>query len=248
MTQTRVPAGVPTGGQFGASTRAEAGLALPGPGVGDPVLGEPPLVALDEAFHVGTLDAADRADWSYEGEGLSISLHPDDWAQIARLGGPTWTLTRPDGEPLRLVSWHDLDDDTRDAIRAWGAEQGWVEQQTVYRVTYLGMDDNGEDVICSFECATAEDAEAEAEGYEVDPEHPDTDFLVTSAWRPTARFPDQRISADCDPTDVLLAHYIREQRPDLDGVWWDDEYDPYALSAPRGVLVHDLDGYTRAPS
>lgn len=251
--QSRVGAGVPAGGQFAASARGEAAVGLldrepatapePAP---DPVLGEPALVTFDEVAHVGTLDATDRQDWSYEGEGLSVSVNPDDWSAIARLGdAPTWTLTRTDGEPLRFVSWHDLDPRARTAVRAWGTEQGWIAEKTVYRVTYLGMDDNGYDTICSFEATTAEDAEEEAALCDVDPDHPDTDFLVTTAWRPTADFPDRRIGRDDDPTDVLLAHYVREQRPDLDGVWWADAYAPESLSCPRGVLVHDLDGYRR---
>ena len=44
-------------------------------------------------------------------------------------------------------------------------------------------------------------------------------------------------------TDLVLGAYIADRRPDLDGVWWADRYDPESYSAPRGVIVHPLDRY-----
>ena len=35
------------------------------------------------------------------------------------------------------------------------------------------------------------------------------------------------------PCLIILPHYFQ-----TDGVWWDDNYDPYALSAPRGVIFN----------
>lgn len=236
MSVERVPVGVPTGGQFAACHRAESGVSLSG---GDPVLGDPVLVELDETYHVGTLAPGHRKALSYEGEGLSVSVHPEDWSQIARLGGaPTWVLRRPDGQPLRFVSWHDLDEVTRDRVRDWGAERGWVEQRQVWMASYYDEEWDGR---ASFSCATEEAAHAEVEDYE------DHDAAVESVlvWRPTTTFPDARISADDEPSDVLLAAYLREQRPDLDGVWWEDDYDPDRLSCPRGVLVGDPERYER---
>lgn len=226
MTRPRTPAGVPAGGQFTASARTEGGVILASP---DPVLGtDPPLVEFDEVYHVGTLDAADRKGGSYEGEGLSVSLHPDEWSQIAKLPGQTWTLERADGDPLRLVSWHDLDDVVR------GQARGWVRREEVY--VLRKWDDEYEQWL-SFEFLTREEAEAEAEFAE-------DDIASDVSWRATDDFPG-RVYTDVDCSDVLLAAYVRHERPDLDGVWWEDDYDPDVLSCPRGVLVHDLDRYER---
>jgi hypothetical protein len=205
----------------------------------DPVLGTPTLIGTGVVYHVGTLDRSDREDVSYEGDGLSVSVDPDDWASIARLPGHTWSLERHDGEPLRFVSWHDFDDEARDRVRAWAAEKGWVTQRDVQRLTYLDADTE--------ETVTAEFSSFDEACEEVDAQWLD-DYQINpvTVWRATDEFPERIAFRDqVDPTDVLLGAYIRENRPDLDGVWWADDHDPANLSAPRGVLVHDIDDYER---
>lgn len=238
---TAVPTDVPRdpGGRFAEYVSAPADdIDLPAV-VDDPVLGTPTLVGTGHVFHVGTLNAADREAVSYEGDGLSVSVDPDDWAQIARLPGDTWSLERPDGAPLRFVSWHDFDHESRDRVRAWAADKGWVAQRDIHRLTYVDAD-SGEDVTLDFDhfeeaCETVDDEFLD-----------DYQITATTAWRATHAFGERIAFRDqVDPTDVLLGAYIREHRPDLDGVWWADDHDPERLSAPRGVLVHDLDGYTR---
>ena len=233
-------------GRFGHTTRVEAAVRLTGAsphGPTDTLLGaEPPLVEHDGVFHVGTFEVADKQDWSYEGLGLSVSVDPDDWAHIARLPGPAWCVTRPDGGPLRFVSWHDLPDHARDRVRAWGADQGWLTQETRFRLTYF--DDEADCVVWS-DFSTRDEAADEAEAMDLDPDDPANSLTETLVWRPTAAFPDSRVDPEDDPTDVLLAHHVRLERPDLDGVWWNDTYAPESLSCPRGVLVHDLASYQR---
>lgn len=228
-----------SGGRFAEYATAEVtdvDLSDPAP---DPVLGEPTLVGVGTVFHVGTLNAVDRADWSYEGEGLSVSVDPDDWAGIARLSGDTWSMERPDGEPLRFVSWHDFDEEARNRVRTWAAEKGWVTERDIYRLTYTDADSGERTWV---DTATAEEAQDEVEVHYLD----DYEITATTAWRATTDFPERIAFRDqVDPTDVLLAAYIRENRPDIDGVWWADDHAPEVLSCPRGVLVHDLDGYDR---
>lgn len=199
------------------------------------------LVTFYEVFHVGTLNHADRADWSYEGDGLSVSVHPDDWAQIAKLGGPTWVLRKPEWEDLTFASWHDLTSEDRDALRQWAHARGWIEQRNISRVSW--EDDEWNDTM-TMDFDTEPEARAEADA-RVDEDEIDAHVEPVTVWRATDTFPDARMSRDIDPTDVLLAIYIRETRPDIDGVWWDDTYEPDLLSCPRGVLVHDLDRYER---
>lgn len=204
-----------------------------------PVFEHLPLTRVSAVHHVGTLEVADRKKQSYEGEGLAVSLDPDDWARIAKLPGQTWTLRRRDGESLRFVSFRDMRPEEVQKVRAWGQRNGWCEPRTVYRVHWY---DDELDQQVWMECDTKAEALEEQEARD-----PDELIAETIAWRPTEAFPDKRITSDCDPSDVLLAHYIREHRPDYDGVWWDDEYTPDALSCPRGVIVHPLDRYDIAP-
>lgn len=79
--------------------------------------------------HVGTFDPgrkAARLSRSYEGGiGLSMSVHPDDWTRIAKLGGaPTHWLTRNVGQDFRLLDAHAIEDDDRAEIEQWAVDNG----------------------------------------------------------------------------------------------------------------------------
>lgn len=191
------------------------------------------VVEREETFHVGTLNAHHRKNDSYEGDGLSVSDHPDDWAKIARLGGSTFTVSRVDGRALRFVSWHDVPETERDVLREWGRSRGWMEQVSVFQMTYY--DDEYERDMC-MEFATLEEAEEEA-GW-----RDDATIVTVSSWKATGLFPQERVD-DSDPSDLLLGVYLAAERPDIDGVWWEDEYAPHLLSCPRAVIVQPLDGY-----
>lgn len=58
-----------------------------------------PLVPLSTVYHSGTLDRrlSQTQHLSHEGHHLSVTTEPAAWQRIARLSGPTWTLTRPGG-------------------------------------------------------------------------------------------------------------------------------------------------------
>lgn len=71
-------------------------------------------------IHIGSLNPGDKRGFSHEWQGLSVSLHPDAWEQIARLAGPRWELSVPGN---RFVDFHALDDAARDRIVAWGVER-----------------------------------------------------------------------------------------------------------------------------
>lgn len=184
-----------------------------------------PSLPIEQVFHVGTMNAADKGfqyRHSYEGHGLSVSVDPDEWERIARLGGlPHWSLVREGG---RLLDAHALGRRWRRRIEDWGIEQGYVARIRALRVRWWDSEDECEYRSLHRDLAEAR-AEAAGEG--------SVRSVVTLAATP--RF-DQRISmsADLDCFDQLLGVYVEEQS-DLDGVWWQDEY--RELSAPRGVIV-----------
>lgn len=200
-----------------------------------------PLITFDEVYHVGAFTHADRADWSYEGDGLSVSVHPDEWAQIAKLGRTTWVLRKPEWADITFASWHDLTTEDRETLRQWAQAQGWIEQRNIFRLSWEDEDWN-DTVSMDFDTETEATAEADARH---DNEDTDTHIEQVTVWRATTTFPSIRTDRETDPTDALLAAYIRQTRPDLDGVWWDDTFEPDLLSCPRGVLVHDLTRYER---
>lgn len=197
-----------------------------------------PARPFDVLFHVGSLDPAAKKSQSYEGQGLSVSVHPEDWAAIARLGGsPTWALTKDGGA---LLDHHALSPEQSAAITAWGVTAGYVEPVTVWSVSWY---DEELDSTVAMLCTTIEEARAEAEEICEVYETEDGDAVVpvpVAAHAATAAFPDATVTAgDLNPFEPLAALWVSAHRPDLDGVWFEDRYAPELLSCPRGVIAPD---------
>jgi hypothetical protein len=57
----------------------------------------PPVRWISRVAHIGTLDPAAKGAFSWEAHGLSVSLHPEEWEAIARLGGRPWHLLERTG-------------------------------------------------------------------------------------------------------------------------------------------------------
>ena len=75
--------------------------------------------------------------FSQEGGELSVSEHPDEWADIARLGDEVWQLRKAGARFLR-VPGHKLPRAT-----AWAVRHGYVELATVDRFGSLGEEAAG---------------------------------------------------------------------------------------------------------
>lgn len=220
----RVDAGVPQGGQFAASARPDGDVALE---AGLVLAGAPvPVIHLEGLTHVGKLDPTSKGTNSYEGQGLSVSLHPEEWQQIARLGGTVWSIGP--AHPARFLDYHELTEPQREEVAEYGTNAGYVTRETVYRVTYWDGEWEEERY---FTQKTREDAEYEAE---------DLDATITEvpALIATDTFPDSTVNAgDTDIDQILATVWVNEVATEFDGVWWEDNLDVDTLSAPRGVIV-----------
>ena len=191
-----------------------------------------PVDPIDTVYHVGDLDVASKGTDSYEGAGLSVSEHPEEWAEIAELPGDTWTLTNPDGAFLDALG---LNKTQKTSIAKWGKTHGYVQEATVWRV-YFWDSELEEETYVEFD--SREDAEAEVEEYE-DARVEE----VPSALLGTSKLALEGMNSDVRDNvgiawDVLMTVYV-ERETSLDGVWWHERLDVYALSAPRGVIVPD---------
>ena len=83
-------------------------------------------------------------EFSQEGGELSVSEHPDEWAEIARLGDEVWQLRKAGARFLR-VPGHKLPRAT-----AWAVRHGYVEPAMVWRV-WCGLDaDSDEEMHADF--------------------------------------------------------------------------------------------------
>ena len=125
----------------------------------------------------------------------------------------------------------------------WAVEQGYLERGRVYVVTVPDEEEGGSLV---FRFLDEAEAEEEARGYlEVDLDGDELEAAVTKAVRRTAGYvPTARLAGRMrHERDVPLALVVdlavvayAEDVLDVDGVWWEDTYDPARYSAPRGVL------------
>jgi hypothetical protein len=189
-----------------------------------------PVRSLGRVAHIGTMQAGDKSasfGGSWEGHGLSVSLDPEAWEAIAKLGGgPWWELRSFAG---RFIEAHDLGAAQREVIAEWGREQGLVESITAYRSTH--HDEEGEEYFVLHE--TKEDAEVESD-WDGEEDSAASPVAEDMTLKPTALLEEKlgmRSHLNC--FDHLLVVY-GDEMTGYDGVWWEDDYGH--LSAPRGVI------------
>jgi hypothetical protein len=195
-----------------------------------------PLISMDQVFHVGDIvdDRSGRPEHSLEAFCLSVSLHPEDWTRIARIGGsPTWEMNRPSSSWIDALS---IEKDLKDEIIDWGLGEGLVQKTVFWRA--WSSDEEGEPRFIRF------NKQSDAI-YESDPEDEDPDVYVDSedghllsenAMGALKRWPEA--SDAFDGLLILFAERVLSpQNDDVVGIWWDETYDPDALSCPRGALL-----------
>ena len=189
-----------------------------------------PTISVDDLYHVGSMDASKKGDFSFEGNGLSVSTHPDAWKRIARgqVSGDTYTATKPGNA---FLDAHNLTKNHEQDITQWAIQEGLLEQQETVTVSWY--DDEMDDTL-SITFNSMADAKAEygneLEDYDVD--------VNKGGIVPTAKLQKTTGQSRIDATGVLdyILPLYAEQL-DLDGVWWGDELDVHRYSAPRGVIV-----------
>jgi hypothetical protein len=178
-------------------------------------------------YHVGNLDAPRKKPHvSYEGSGLSVSLHPEEWRKIARgkVSGDTWALSKED--PKFLLA----NKANQKKARQWAIDNGWLKSQTRYQVSWFD-DEMNDTMAMTFD--SLDEAKEEAEAYGVEVEEIDSVALDSKGltyWREA--FSSRPSNSLAESFAILwYAEY-----KGYDGVWWNDKLDPARLSAPRGVI------------
>jgi len=216
------------------ATRAAPGTALP------PAY----IIRLTRVFHIGTLSPADKGTMSYEGSGLSVSVDPSAWQHITPLGGRVWRLSRGGG---RFADFHEIRHDADLVARVWAhaESQGYVTRETVYYVHWLDGEDEEETYDLFLDQAEAQEYH---DGLEDDERSPrlqakGDDYIPTPSMGERAQYKGDTLSMRLD---FAISFWIEDTQPTLDGVWYEDDYDPYAYSCPRGVIFRaHLDRWTR---
>lgn len=194
-----------------------------------------PILHLTTVHHVGDLDPSSKRMDSYEGAGLSVCLHPSAWRRIARgfVAGRTHRMTNPNAAFLDAGS---LDPKTRTSILAWSVERGLAVRATLWTLGWDDFDDEGEARRSYMIFTTKKEALEEAEEYEEsNPEIArSVDHCSTPRLDELAMQSSQSLG-NASVLDLVLPLWAHEVHG-LSGVWWNEELDPLALSAPRGVI------------
>jgi hypothetical protein len=191
-----------------------------------------PLVALETVWHVGDMRPGSKRRRSYEGAGLSISLHPAAWRMIGRgaVSGDTWRMDRPGATFLDACA---LDEVQREGVISWAMAEGLAVPHVVWRWTSWDDELDGE---VHQDFASAEEAAFEADE---DAEIAEIAGHVSTPLLEELALQDVRAVGTRCVLDLVLPLYA-ERVLGLDGVWWDEALDPLCHSAPRGVIPASL--------
>jgi hypothetical protein len=188
----------------------------------------PKLLSFPILYHVGDMDPSGKRMDSHEGGGLSVSLHPRAWRQIARgwVGGDLWALTKPSNQFLDM---HALTKSNKSEIRRWASEEGLIESALTYRFYYFD-DEMDAEVYQEFD--DKEEAEREAEVYDAPIKTINSGFIGTPTLNLRCK---QSGSALLNPWGFIAGLWA-EDVLQVDGVWWEDRLSPRSYSAPRGMI------------
>lgn len=185
-------------------------------------------VTLNNLFHVGTMNPADK--WirglSHEGAGISVSSVPEVWRSLARLGDcPLW---RCEKRGHQFLDAHSMQPEEKSHVYIWARDEKFVEPVPLWELTYF--DDELNAPVHSLYPTKAEALSEADEGAEV---------TETLGWKGTSTFV-QRLNAPREVPAILLFDILLTflaEDAGLDGVFWDDELDPFRYSAPRAVIA-----------
>lgn len=185
---------------------------------------------LSTVYHKGTLRPPRKKRLSYEGAGVSVSVDPHAWQQIAQLGGPVWRLRKP--HPKFLLWSRALD---KRAL-TWAAKNGWLIEALRYQTSYYD-EEIGDTVVSEYD--SLNEAKEEAEGNRVKTVH---SYKLgpkgLSYWKRTfSSRPNNSIARG-----LVITWYA--EALGYEGVWWEERFDPSRLSAPRGVIFN-LSGWRK---
>ncbi len=192
-----------------------------------------PVITAAKLWHWGSFDPARKNERgsSLEGNLLSVSACPEAWQKIARLGGSTLNETRRAATLLDMQTiLNGATDDARilrESIIKLSLDRGLLQIATVYSVSYYDDEWATEFTMNSL----SEDLavlEAESTGGEMSASE---SFIGTEELL-------AKHGLKNSPTmglELAIIEWAKSQKA-LDGVYWDENYDPLHLSAPRGGL------------
>ena len=190
-----------------------------------------PTRSFAKLFHVGTMNAADKRRGSYEGAGLSVSLHPHEWMEIARIGGAIWQGVRPGN---RFLEFYRLSKPHKATIGDWAVTHGLALRTTVWRVFFY--DEEAEERRF-FDFTDKNEAQEEADNTDdASIKEIPGSLMGTPAMHHRMMQDRPDLADSVEHAAIAYAEDVLK----IDGVWFNERLDPESLSAPRGVIVPSM--------
>jgi hypothetical protein len=211
------------------------------------------IIELDHVYHVGTLDPSNlglnSGSGSLEGRCLSVSLCPNAWVGIARLGGyDLHKLTKSGG---RFLDVHAImsDPELTDRVVDWAIKDGLAIRKQVFRAwSYDDENDDWSYLLAETRSAAIHEINIDDnEGFDPDSFGPEgrpliEPFDIVAGTEKLWKASGATLGPADDAMDLVIICFASESASGLadgpiDGVWWNEAYDPDRLSAPRGGIL-----------
>ncbi len=200
------------------------------------------LISHGRVWHMGTLQREEKGWESHEGDGLSVSLDPDIWRRLARLSGSLYQLEKEQAAFLDAYHCFSLPPLMR-AVWKWGLREQYVERRKVYRVDWYDFE---EENWRRFSFLSGPEARAEYRSLRLTTPQ-DVRYNTFVGYVPTNKMrlrAHHRALPLAFVRDFALSFYAQDHLPEIDGLWWEEQHDPNAFSAPRGVIfTHQLSSW-----
>lgn len=205
-----------------------------------------PIRTFQELYHFGTMNIKDRKDSSYEGNTLSVSLHPTSWMQIMDESNFVFKM---DGK-IRLVDIYEFLLLYQNDIITWALTNNVIQPKDIYKVYYY---DSETDEINYMSFNDKSDAlkEVELEDYLETSNENDmkqilneysyalltySGYIFTEQGMKNIRQKENIV--EMDTLALLFLESIKKDY-DIDGCWWNNNLNPDLLTAPSGGLFLD---------
>lgn len=194
-------------------------------------------------YHMGEMDISKKSSFSYEGNGLSVSMCPLAWLNIINVSSSkVWELDKKD---IKLLDYYSIPEKSRKDIIQWGIKNDYliaVEGRYIYKL--YDEFERTMDMLCdSFKEACLEAClENEYSSYEdyLNSEESKKEIIIpTISYNPTGKLiKESLIKIDKDNIEDMVLMLYLEKYTDYDGIYWRHELDTDILSAPCGVIFN----------
>jgi hypothetical protein len=193
-----------------------------------------PVFTINKLYHNGSLNPDDKNPFSNEGQCLSASVCPSAWISITRKHGECHEMNKNDAKFFDILKFKN-NSSLEKRLLKYGKDNGLIEFKKIYEHEFYSGDLD-EDMI--------------ERSFSKDPNWDDDSTSEKMDWVGTPLLFEKtgsKMKDDSpeDPRDILAICYAENLSLkgdyDIDGIFFDHEYDPIALSAPAfGIFPHKI--------